>query len=714
MSTQLQIPSLRARALITGDSWNPSTGDLRLEFGSEAESLQFDDYGDPFDEVLSFDPEHVRLERLNTAGSVLDSHGRSENRFGSVPLDHRLGGVLRAWAEGGRGLADIQLLLTDRTADVRAAFDQGIPPGVSVGYRVFAYRDITGPEDVRRKLLAVDWEPFEITLTPVPDDHSLRYRSAEPSATNLCTIEDMSQPAKKPKTDTKRTEGAGDPAPPEPKLAERVRSLLTETPGLFSASEIDTLAESLSVEAARSLVAARVDAAATPPADPATDEPADRKPDPVAAERARSHGIHELAARHNLPATFTSKHINEGTTLDRVRALVLDSLNGDQDNDTMNPNHRTAATVGEEEGTKRLAAMGRALEHRMGVREETDKGLGGIVKLDDGARHFRSMSLLGVAQGCLSIRGDRPEQMSQEQLLGRALGMGTSDFPQLLSNSANKLLHQAYAAKEQRWRRFAQRGDARDFKPMTRHQLGDAPSLKPLGENGEVELGQMSEAVESYSVQTQARRVALTRTAIINDDLGAFSRLITKGGQAARRREDAIVWNLITSNPTMNDGVAVFHADHGNLGSGVINVTNIGAGVQAMMDQTGVANAAGEADILEVEPSFLVVPTSKVTVAKQFVNTMLQPASQSDVNPYQDLEVIPSAYLEAADSAAWYLVAAPTEFDFIEYAYLNGMEGPQLITQENTDNMLGIQYTFYTDFGAGVLDFRGAYKSSGS
>ena len=39
-------------------------------------------------------------------------------------------------------------------------------------------------------------------------------------------------------------------------------------------------------------------------------------------------------------------------------------------------------------------------------------------------------------------------------------------------------------------------------------------------------------------------------------------------GRSARTLESDLAWAQITSNPTMGDGVALFHATHGNLDCG--------------------------------------------------------------------------------------------------------------------------------------------------
>jgi hypothetical protein len=63
---------------------------------------------------------------------------------------------------------------------------------------------------------------------------------------------------------------------------------------------------------------------------------------------------------------------------------------------------------------------------------------------------------------------------------------------------------------------------ATDFKPMYPTQVGNFPALKPVMEGAEFSYGSIAEGRESYQLATYGRIVALTRQAIINDDLRAF------------------------------------------------------------------------------------------------------------------------------------------------------------------------------------------------
>jgi hypothetical protein len=57
--------------------------------------------------------------------------------------------------------------------------------------------------------------------------------------------------------------------------------------------------------------------------------------------------------------------------------------------------------------------------------------------------------------------------------------------------------------------------------------------------------------------------------------------------------------------------------------------------------------------------------------------------------------------------------ADPTILPVLEYAYLSSAQGPQMSSREGWD-VLGMEFRVVLDFGAGAVDWRGAYLNEGS
>ena len=110
----------------------------------------------------------------------------------------------------------------------------------------------------------------------------------------------------------------------------------------------------------------------------------------------------------------------------------------------------------------------------------------------------------------------------------------------------------------------------------------------------------------------------------------------------------------------MADGVAVFHADHGNLaGTGAaVSLTTLGNARLAMRRQTGLSG-----EPIDVTPRFVVVPPEVEPLAEQMLAEVAA-TKTADVNPFENLTLVPDARL--TDPAAWYVAADPAMIDGLE------------------------------------------------
>ena len=184
-------------------------------------------------------------------------------------------------------------------------------------------------------------------------------------------------------------------------------------------------------------------------------------------------------------------------------------------------------------------------------------------------------------------------------------------------------------------------------------------------------------------------------------------------GNSIAQLESDVVWGIITANPAMADGNALFHTTHKNLaGTGTaLAVDAVGAARAAMAKQTGLDKKT----VLNVRPAFLIVPASLELKAEQLVAQNLVPAATSSVVPQsiRTLAPISEPRLDAASETAWYLAASPNQIDTIEYAYLEGQQGAYIETRNGFD-VDGVEIKCRLDFGAKAIDWRGLYKNPGA
>jgi phage major head subunit gpT-like protein len=199
----------------------------------------------------------------------------------------------------------------------------------------------------------------------------------------------------------------------------------------------------------------------------------------------------------------------------------------------------------------------------------------------------------------------------------------------------------------------------------------------------------------------------LTRQALINDDLSAFSRLATQFGYAAAQMEGDVVYGILTGNPVMSDGNALFSPAHKNLASPAgIDPNSMTAARQLMAGQK-----SSDGTVLGLTPMFLICGPSLETAALQFTSSTIVPTAPSGVIPqhFKSLQVVVDPRI--ADSS-WYLAASPNQIDTIEYAYLEAAPegGPTVDAQTNWD-LDGLEFRAREDFGAAAIEWRGLVRT---
>lgn len=416
----------------------------------------------------------------------------------------------------------------------------------------------------------------------------------------------------------------------------------------------------------------------------------------VIAERTRVAEINDAVRGLRLDPSFADDLVSKGISADEARRLAINKA-AERANDVTKPLMGNVETVVDEVDTRR-AAVAEALLHRYDPSKN---------KLTDLGRQFSGLSLVEIGRDLLTGRGVDIRGMSRDQVATRAM-MSTGDFPYILANVASKTLRMAYEAAPQTFRPFCRQVTVPDFKTVSRTALGDAPTLEKVNEHGEYKYGAVSEGREQYAVATYGKIIALTRQTIINDDLSAFTRIPEMYGRAAATLESDTVWGVITANAALADGVALFHANHGNLPTGAaISVAQLGVARAAMRVQTGL-----DGNKINIAPAYLLVPAALETVAQQYTSQAYVAAQNSNINPFAGtLQVIAEPRLDAASTTAWYLAADPSQIDTIEYAYLEGNQGVYLESKEGWE-VDGVEFKARLDFGAKAIDYRGFVKGN--
>ncbi len=336
----------------------------------------------------------------------------------------------------------------------------------------------------------------------------------------------------------------------------------------------------------------------------------------------------------------------------------------------------------------------------------------GIAGKDVKPTELVGYTLLEMARQSLELRGIRTAHMDKRELVARAFTHSTSDFPKLLENNSRKAMLRGYEEAEEVFTMFTRTGNLTDFKTHSRVGLGVFEKLDEIPESGEYKHGTIGERAESIKLATYGKLFSITRQAIINDDLTAFTDIPRKMGRAAARTVGDLVFSILIDNPAMSDSVALFHADHNNLASSgtAITAASVGAGRTAMRTQKdGTAT-------LNIRPSFLIVPAAQEDTARVLMTSETDPSKTNSrvPNPVRGAaEIIVDARLDDASTTAWYLAADPNTFDTIEVGYLDGIAAP-FLDQQDGWTIDGVEYKVRIDAAAAPLEFRTLYKNPGA
>jgi phage major head subunit gpT-like protein len=613
--------------------------------------------------VLGHNPGECRLDRVKTVGSFLFAHGR-DPQYGVMPLGSIVDVYLDQSARKYR--AKLKFDTDEKSELVWQKVQSGSLKGISIGANFFKWLEVEAGQTERGfsgpVSIALDWEIIEISLEPTP---------AIPNVGVGLSLDETNDLTDNGHSDIENEE--------ENDMKFKV---------IRDGKEVEVLESELTSEERVQL------GINTHPVVPAPPTAAPTLQEQLAAERSRWLQIENLCNQFSIETEQKEKFIKDGITVDEVNRFVLDKLSRERTG---------VVTVQRDETEKFKMAAADGFAMRAGV---------AIEKPSPGALDFRGFSMVRLAEECVRRSGQRFNYADPMESIRLAIA-GTSDYPYILANVANKTMMQSYSEVPTTWQIWARVVPATDFKTMYRNQLSEAPDLEKVYESGEYKHATFTDTRESYAIATYGKKFSISRQAIINDDMGALTRIPALMGAAAARLVNQTVYGIVTANGAMADGTALFHADHSNLaGTGAaLSVTSLGAARAAMRKQKGIGAKA----TLNITPRYLLIPAALETIAEQLIGSIVDPTkNNSTINPFANkLQIVTDAILDANSITAWYLIAQYNQVDTIEVAFLSGNQTPMLERQLGWD-VDGMEFKIRHDVGAKAIDHRGMYKNAGA
>lgn len=673
--TQKTDPFMR-RALIDPQTVDEVKRTVDVVFATDAPVRTYSySLGGYFDEILSMDPIHIRQDRLKSGAPVLDDHNRWSGTRGVL-------GVVDGYSfQGNEGRATLRFAKAEDDPEADKVFRKmkdGILRGISVGYRVFKYEEMNPlrNEGEQPKYRAIDWEPTEISIAPIPADPKSAVRS---EGTEQNEIEIVQAPSNEPIIEPT----------PETQNTENNRNMPDPIENAPVTEHVAPAVTSVDTEAVRQAA--------------------------IKAERERSKNILDSVRKAKLDDSFAHELIDNGTTIENARALIIDKFAAADPNAGQ---RNTTTTVGADETDKRRSAQIDALVLRaMPEASMSPEKAGMNADRVSAARNFQGMTLVDLAKNCLERAGEKTDGMSKMDLVGRAITSSSSDFPVLLEGTNRRVLLSNYQAVQDTWRKFCTIGSVSDFRENKRLRMGSFSNLDELNENGEYKNKKITDAeFERISAKTKGNTINVSRQMIINDDLAAFTRLAAGLGRAAARSIEADVFAMFAMNsgngPVMSDGKTLFHADHGNIATAAaLGVTSIDAMRVLMAQQMD----PDKNDFLDIRLDKWVGPLGLGSTARILNSSQYDPDA---VSKLQRPNIVAGLFSEVVDTprlsgTGYYGFANPNEEPVFEVAFLDGVQTPFLDSKEGW-SVDGMQWKVRLDYGVGAIGWRGVVKNAGA
>ena len=442
------------------------------------------------------------------------------------------------------------------------------------------------------------------------------------------------------------------------------------------------------------------------PVDEPTQDPAEEHPQPVNAALQIREAFDPFIARDGV-AELQRQLIADGKTEREAMAALLDHI-GKQGN----PEPGAAASV--MAGEDAIERFARGAENALVVRS----GLGTDEDVTASKENpYTSYSMVELARAWLSANNIDGAGLNAAGIIARAIDPGTAnltttDFPQILENVMNKALFRGFDEADRTWDQWCSVNSVTDFKPYTRPGLSHFTSLAVVTQNTEIQDGIRNDKKEGGQILTYARKLSLTREAMVNDDLSAFSDNARAMGEAAQRTVDENVYTLLESNPTMGeDATALFdNVGHGN--NPVAGAPPDEAGIIAAKVAMS-AQVDSNSVLLGIRPRIALGPIELEDTLIKLSTAEFSP--DGSANPFEPNSVrntfVPLSTARLTDKEAWYMFGARGQT--CEVNFLNGQRQPSL-ERDTGWSTFAMHWRVWIDFDPLFLDWRAAYKNNGT
>ena len=331
-----------------------------------------------------------------------------------------------------------------------------------------------------------------------------------------------------------------------------------------------------------------------------------------------------------------------------------------------------------------------------------------IEKPAEGYARYMYEPLTSLARELMgdSARGLAPMEVAERSLV-------TGDFPLLLQSVGARVLVAEFESQVGTYKTWMKEVDVPDFRIMQdlTNSFGGG-RLTKTKENGDLKEIDGSEAKEEWKIETFGNKFVLTREMIINDDLGAFTALISTFGEMASTTANGIAYDILQrvgdfSAYKMADGKSYYDASRNNTTTAVLSSEALSAGKLAMSKHKKLDGKT----LARVMPKYLVVSPALEVKALEILGALSKEGADNVNVP----NVNKNAYVivvepEIVSDTAWFLLSERRTF---KMGFLAGT-GRTPTIKKNDSSVLRTVFEGIFDIGAMCEDYRGLYKSTGT
>ena len=285
-----------------------------------------------------------------------------------------------------------------------------------------------------------------------------------------------------------------------------------------------------------------------------------------------------------------------------------------------------------------------------------------------------------------------------------AAAWATHSISGILSSTVNKFLLAGFDSVESAWRSISSVRSVNDFKTINQYRLNGAFSFEKVANGGELKNAAASDETRTISAETYGIMTSVTRTDLINDDLGALTAVPQRIGRGGALKLNDVFWAEFLNDSTF------FTVAKGNK-----KTSATALGLAGLKEALALYRKLKDSDgkPMATQPRVLLTPVDLEITAAELMNSIQISSGNTSGQPSTNVfagryEVVSSTYL--TDTADYYLLASPADLPVMEVAFLNGVQSPIVETAEADFHTLGVQMRGYFDFGCAKAEDKAGVK----